>query len=50
MVDIGLLIPPDMINLISKRGIARKEVKILYANWPKGKIICSDCNYIEKGV
>lgn len=47
MVDIGLIIPLDMIFKISKKGIRRKEVQIQYANWPKAKIICSDCGRVR---
>lgn len=37
IVEVGMKIPLDMEGRITKRGIARKEVELRYANWHTAK-------------
>lgn len=37
IVEVGMRIPMDMEGHITKRGIARKEVELLYAKWDLSK-------------
>lgn len=49
-VDIGIKMNSEYFMNVSKTTMRKKDMQIMYANWPKGRFVCKNCGYSEKGL
>lgn len=50
LVNVTLVIPSSLENLISKKAIATKAVKIMGVDWDAATYVCPKCGWHESGV